>query len=433
MKVATLLLPRLLLLAAVTAVSAAPASFVIKDDAFVKDGQPFTLRSGSLHYFRVPPQYWADRMLRMKALGLNSVTMYVAWNWHEREEGQIQGLGNVTGFLDAAKQTGMLVILRPGPYICGEWEMGGLPAWLLGNQYTGMKLRTFDPQYIAVVDRWWNALLSAASPYSYAKGGPIVITQIENEYGSFGKCKTNPADAKYMNHLLALATTHLGAPMTEMLYSTIDGGEGWNSAKLEDGNPWPGDPRVLATVDGSLSGNYSSSFVNQKTFNAPGRSPKMWSELWVGWFTVWGDEHAANKSTSDFRNGVGEMVREDASFSLYMAHGGTNFGFWSGANGDENAVGKDSYKPDITSYDYSSPISEAGDRAAQPAAHTDRCCSACCSPCCSHRRRCLLQATTMSEAMQATSFSLSKMPSLRLPLRRVSRLPCPKRPTAAWS
>lgn len=315
-------------------------SFAIKDDSFVKDGQPFTLRSGSLHYFRVPPAYWEDRMRRMKALGLNSVTMYVAWNFHEEEEGIIHGLGNVTGFLEAAKATDMLVLFRPGPYICGEWEMGGLPAWLLlKTGADGLKLRTYEEQYIAAVDRWWGALMAAAAPYSYSKGGPIAITQIENEYGSFGHCDTDPADAKYMNHLLGLATAHLGAPITEMLYSTIDGGEGKNAAKLNDGSPWKGDPRVLATVDGSLAprtGGYAASFANQKRFNAAGRCPKMWSELWVGWFTVWSDAHAANKSSTEFYKGVGEMVRENASFSLYMAHGGSNFGFWSGANGDEN-------------------------------------------------------------------------------------------------
>eukprot|EP01045_Picozoa_sp_COSAG04_P010020 COSAG04_NODE_601_length_12210_cov_5.548510_5_plen_171_part_00 len=149
--------------------------------------------------------------------------MYVAWNWHEEEEGQIHGLDAVTGFLDAAKSTGMLVILRPGPYICGEWEMGGLPAWmLLKTGADGLKLRTYEPQYIAAVDRWWSALLAAVAPYTYSRGGPICVTQIENEYGSFGSCDTNPADAKYMNHLLSLASSHLGAPMTEMLYTTID-------------------------------------------------------------------------------------------------------------------------------------------------------------------------------------------------------------------
>lgn len=337
-------------------VALAAASFVVQNDTFVKDGKAFNLRSGSLHYFRVPQPYWRDRMQRMKTMGLNSITMYVAWNYHEEVEGKIHGLSEVTGFLDAAKAEGMLVLFRPGPYICGEWELGGLPAWLLWNDKQGIKLRTYEPKYIAAATKWLNALYGAVSHYTYSKGGPIALVQIENEYGSFGNCKNNADDAKYMNHLLDMATSHFG---TDVVYTTIDGGEGSSAADLEAGSPWKGDPRVLGTVDGGLasSSTYARAFERQKAFNAPGHSPKMWSELWVGWFTVWGDAHAANKSTSDFHNGVSAIVGEDASFSLYMAHGGTNFGFWSGANGDL----KNSYKPDITSYDYSSPISEAGD------------------------------------------------------------------------
>jgi len=292
----------------------------------------------------------------MKALGLNSITAYVPWNYHEEVEGLPQKLDEITDFLDAAEAEGMLVIFRPGPYICGEWELGGFPAWLLWNDKSGIKLRTYESTYIKAVDKWLKALYGAVSGHTYSKGGPIALVQIENEYGSFGDCSANPDDAKYMNHLLDVATSHFG---TSVVYTTIDGGEGKSAAKLEAGSPWKGDSRVLATVDGGLSNSveYAQRFEQQKAFNAPGHSPKMWSELWVGWFTVWGDAAAANKSTSDFHNGLSDMVAQDASFSLYMAHGGTNFGFWSGANGDL----KNDYKPDITSYDYSSPISEGGD------------------------------------------------------------------------
>lgn len=331
-------------------------AFTIKDDAFVKDGEPFTVRAGSLHYFRVPQPYWRDRMRRMKALGLNTVTMYVAWNYHEEVEGQVTRLEEVTGFLDVAKAEGMLVLFRPGPYICGEWELGGLPAWLLWEDKAGIKLRTHEPTYIAAVDKWMNTLYAAVSSYNYAKGGPIALVQIENEYGSFGNCATNPDDAKYMQYLLDLAMNYFG---TDVVYTTIDGGEGKTAAPLERGSPWKHNHSVLGTVDGGLSSadRYATAFQRQKDFNAPGHSPKMWSELWVGWFTVWKDAKAANKSSDNFHKGVAAMVAQDASFSLYMAHGGTNFGFWSGANGDQ----KSSYRPDITSYDYSSPISEAGD------------------------------------------------------------------------
>ena len=186
-----------------------------------------------------------------------------------------------------------------------------------------------------------------------------------------GDCATNPDDARYMEHLLGLATSFFGR---EQLYSTIDGGEGQTPAALGRGSPWKGDPRVLATVDGGLCSaqpwlgswdaqpcSYAQSFANQKAFNAPGRSPKMWTELWTGWFTVWGDQTAANKTAAEFYAGVAEMMAEGASFSLYMAHGGTNFGFMSGANGDQVSEGQRSFKPDITSYDYSAPISEAGE------------------------------------------------------------------------
>jgi len=328
-------------------------SFVIKNDSFVKDGQPFVLRSGSLHYPRVPRAYWRDRMQRMKALGLNCVTMYTFWNVHEEVEGSVSftSEGDVTAFLDTAQGEGLLVLLRPGPYICGEWEFGGLPAWLLAKP--GIQLRTYHDEYIAAVDKWWNALLPQLSRYLYSRGGPIVAVQIENEYGSFGNCAQNPADAKYMEHLLDLATSHFG---TDVVYTTIDGGEGPSAARLAHGNPWRGDPRVLATVDGALAEDYEEAFQRQRSFNAIGHSPKMWSELWTGWFTAWGQE-VSNKSAAEFRTGVGAMVESGASFSLYMAHGGTNFGFWSGANSDKTGL---AFTPDITSYDYSAPISEAG-------------------------------------------------------------------------
>lgn len=332
----------------------ASRSFKIANDTFLKDDAPFNVRSGSLHYFRVPAAYWRDRLRRMKALGLNTVTMYVAWNYHEETEGQVEHLKEVTGFLQAANNEEMLVLFRPGPYICGEWEFGGLPAWLLWDNKRGIELRTYEPTYINAVERWWRVLLSAVSSFSYPRGGPIAMVQIENEYGSYGDCEARPGDAKYMNFLLDLATEYFGS---DVVYTTIDGGEGETPARLESGSPWKGDARVLATVDGGLNPPYGQGFENQRKFNAAGHCPKMWSELWVGWFTVWRDDAAANMSSSYFNKGVSAMVDTGASFSLYMAHGGTNFGFWSGANGDQQRA----YQPDITSYDYSSPISEAGD------------------------------------------------------------------------
>jgi len=332
-------------------------SFRIANDTFWKDGEPFIIRAGSLHYFRIPRQYWRDRIQRMKALGLNSITTYAPWNYHEKEEGKVEGLDELSDFLALATEESMLVNMRMGPYMCGEWEFGGLPMYLL--QKPGMQLRTFNQPYLQAVDRWWGALLPVVKKHLYATGGSIVLTQIENEFGSFGNCEDNPDDAKYMNYLLDMAESHLG---TDVLYMTVDGGEDKAAALLSHGTPWRHDPRVLATVDGPLApGGYDEAFARQKDFNAKGHSPKMWTELWVGWFTQWGSAYAANKSASDAHKGMQAMVNTGASFSLYMAHGGTNWGFYSGANGDPSAEGGQAYQPDVTSYDYNAPISEAGD------------------------------------------------------------------------
>jgi len=377
--------------ACVLHVSAAPRRFSISNDLFMKDNEPFIIRSGSLHYFRVPAQYWRDRIQRMKALGLNTVTAYVAWNYHEEVEGQFHDLEMVSTFLDIIHEEGMLVILRPGPYICAEWEFGGLPSYLLGK--TGIKIRTYNAPYINAVDRWLNKLYTSIGSKAYSKGGPIIAVQIENEYGYFGDCAHNHNDAMYMYHLHDLAHSYFGP---DIVYTTIDGGNRWTlDTTLPKGTPWFKNSSVLATIDGEMMAEFSSSFAKQKEFNAPGHAPKMWSELWTGWFTMWGDAHQANRSalqtkfsnllfnkifgevnfrfneimhsqtvmygSVSYKDGVKEMIDEGASFSLYMAHGGTNFGFWSGAMGDSTANGPSSYQALITSYDYSAPISEAGD------------------------------------------------------------------------
>jgi len=342
------------------AVWGSPGSFIVRNDTFLKDGVPVIVRSGSIHYPRIPREYWRDRFQRVKALGLNTITAYIFWNFHEEQEGMFDfsGQKDVVEFVKQAGQEGLMVLLRPGPYICGEWDQGGLPWWLLTKP--GMKLRTWNDPYIAAVDKFWGELLPKFKPLLYSQGGPIVMVQIENEYGSYGNCQENPDDARYMYHLLDLAVAALGE---DVVYTTIDGGEGMEPAKLEAGSPWYRNRTVVATVDGGLSKDYSHGFVNQQAFNAPGNSPKMWSELWVGWFTPWGSP-AANKSAEEFSEGMLAIVRENASFSLYMAHGGTNYATWSGAN-QNSAEGPSGttysgFQPDITSYDYSCPISEQG-------------------------------------------------------------------------
>jgi hypothetical protein len=327
-----------------SALGATP-SFTIAHDAFLKDGEPFNLRSGSIHYSRVPAAYWTDRLKRMKALGLNTVTTYVPWNWHAPSLGvpsDWSGDRDLAAFLSACHGEGLLVLLRPGPYICGEWEFGGFPAWLLNA--SNVALRTADTRYLAAVDAWWGELLPVVKPHLYSVGGPIVIVQLENEF--HGSCDSDPKAKQYMEHLYSLATTHLG---TDVIYSIISQQQGC----------FRGDRRVFTTVDGGLSqdpAGYLAAFAGQKAANAPGNSPPMWTELWEGWFTEWWEDTAQqNKSSVDVGAGVAAMLAANGSFSLYMAHGGTNFGFWSGAEG-----GGAGYQPILTSYDYNAPIGEAG-------------------------------------------------------------------------
>jgi len=283
----------------------------------------------------------------MKALGLNAITTYVAWNCHEVEEMKYERLDEVTQFLDIAHEEGMLVNLRLGPYMCAEWDLGGLPTYLLTK--SNIKLRTFNADYITAVDRWWNTLLPKLVPYLYSAGGPIVLAQVENEYGSFGNVAENPDDAHYMDHLLKRLQNYFG---DDVVYTTVDA-----ASLLPRGTPWKNDTRVLATIDGGLSSTgYDDGFAQQKAFNAEGHFAKMWSELYTGWLTHWG-EVAVNKTAKETFDGLKAMVESGGSFSLYMAHGGTNFGFWSGAN----SQGEANYAPDLTSYDYNAPISEAGD------------------------------------------------------------------------
>ena len=320
-------------------------SFVVKDDRFVKDGTPFTIRSGSIHYARVPRAYWADRLRRMRALGLNTVTTYVPWNFHAPDRSRPavwEGDRDLDAFLSLCASLELLVLLRPGPYICGEWEFGGYPAWLLNED--GLELRTAEPKYLAAVDAWWGELLPKVKPHLYSAGGSVVIVQLENEFN--GDCGSDPKAKEYMEHLYSLASARLG---TDVVFTIIG----------EQHRCFDKDPRVLTTVDGGLSqepAGYFQAFARQKAANAPGNSPPMWTELWDGWFTEWWEDTSQqNKSSVDVGNAVSAMLATNGSFSLYMAHGGTNFGFWSGAEG-----GGAGYQPILTSYDYNAPIGEAG-------------------------------------------------------------------------
>ncbi|GAB4842544.1 Beta-galactosidase 17 [Ancistrocladus abbreviatus] len=318
--------------------------FEIADDMFWRDGEPFQIIGGDLHYFRVLPEYWEDRLLRAKALGLNTIQTYVPWNLHEPRPGKVvfKGIADIVSFLRLCQKLGFLVMLRAGPYICAEWEFGGFPAWLLSEK-PALKLRSSDPAYIQLVDNWWGILLPLVVPLLYSNGGPIIMVQIENEYGSYGD------DKEYMRRLVTLARAHLG---DDIILYTTDGG----SRDLLEKGTIQGDT-VYSAVDFTTGDDPWPIFKLQKEFNAPGKSPPLSTEFYTGWLTHWGEKIAS--TGADFTAlELEKILSRNGSAVLYVAHGGTNFGFYGGANTGAN---KSDYKPDITSYDYDAPIKESGD------------------------------------------------------------------------
>ncbi|XP_041896968.1 beta-galactosidase-1-like protein [Corvus kubaryi] len=306
-------------------------------NCFRKDGAPFRYISGSIHYARVPRPAWRDRLLKMYMSGLNAVQVYVPWNYHEMLPGVYDFTGNrdVEAFLDLTAELGLLVILRPGPYICAEWEMGGLPAWLLWKP--DITLRTSDPAYLAAVDSWLHILLPKIKPHLYQHGGNIISVQVENEYGSYYAC-----DHGYLWHLLGSFRALLGS---EVLLFTTDS---TREEELRCGTL----QGLYATVDFGPGSNVTEAFGAQRRVEPKG--PLVNSEYYTGWLDYWGEAHAST-SAAWVAQGLEDMLQLGASVNMYMFHGGTNFAYWSGADY------KDQYKPVTTSYDYDAPLSEAGD------------------------------------------------------------------------
>ncbi|KAF4014101.1 hypothetical protein G4228_005454 [Cervus hanglu yarkandensis] len=329
----SLLLPLLTLLLP----QADTRSFVVDRDhnRFLLDGAPFRYVSGSLHYFRVPRVLWADRLFKMRMSGLNVVQFYVPWNYHEPEPGvyNFNGSRDLFAFLKEATLANLLVILRPGPYICAEWEMGGLPAWLLRKPK--IHLRTSDPDFLAAVDSWFKVLLPRIYPWLYHNGGNIISIQVENEYGSYRAC-----DVSYMRHLAGLFRALLG---DKILLFTTDGPEGLKCGSLQG---------LYTTVDFGPADNMTKIFGLLRKYEP--RGPLVNSEYYTGWLDYWGQNHST-RSVPAVTKGLEKMLKLGASVNMYMFHGGTNFGYWNGA--DE----KGRFLPITTSYDYDAPISEAGD------------------------------------------------------------------------
>lgn len=308
---------------------------MITSAGFMLDGQPFRIFSGAIHYFRVHPDLWHDRLVKLKAMGLNTVETYVAWNLHEPQPGQFDfsGFADIVKFLQTAHELGLKAIVRPGPYICAEWEFGGLPGWLLN--IPGLRLRCRNRPYLEAAERFYGALLPRLRPLLYSAGGPIIAMQIENEYGSYGN------DKDYLEALRQM----FGAHRIDVVHFTSDGG---CDHMLQGGTL----PEIWKTV------NFGSR--PQEQFDALRRYqpdlPLMCMEFWNGWFDHWTEPHHTRDETEAVDT-LKQMLSAGANVNFYMFHGGTNFGFFNGAN----CSALNDYQPTVTSYDYDSPLSECGD------------------------------------------------------------------------
>lgn len=306
-------------------------TFEIKD-TFYLNGEPFQIISGAIHYFRIVPEYWKDRLEKLKAMGCNSVETYIPWNMHEPKKGHFHfdGMLDIEKFIQTAQDLGLYVILRPSPYICAEWEFGGLPAWLLAED--GMKLRVNYAPFLRHVYEYYNVLLKKIAAYQINFGGPVILMQIENEYGYYAN------DKDYLQ-LLKNKMTESGVVVPLV---TSDGPF---EANLKGGRL----TGVLPT--GNFGSKTEERFDELKKFTNGG--PLMCTEFWVGWFDHWGN---GGHMRGDLEQSVKDLDKmlELGHVNIYMFEGGTNFGFMNGSNY------YDELTPDVTSYDYDAVLTEDG-------------------------------------------------------------------------
>ncbi len=306
--------------------------FEAGNGTFLLNGEPFVVKAAELHYPRIPKPYWDQRIKLCKALGMNTICLYTFWNSHEPEEDQFDftGQNDLAEFIRLCQENDMKVILRPGPYVCAEWEMGGLPWWLLKKK--DIKLRENDPYFLERVDKFQKAVADQVGDMTIANGGPIIMVQVENEYGSYGE------DKEYIANIRDMLRKNFG---DEVTLFQCDWSSNFTKNGLDD---------LIWTMNFGTGANIDQQFAKLKELRP--ESPLMCSEFWSGWFDKWGANHET-RPAADMIEGIDEMLSKGISFSLYMTHGGTNWGHWAGANSP-------GYAPDVTSYDYDAPISESG-------------------------------------------------------------------------
>lgn len=307
-------------------------TFTVGDKTFLLNGKPFVVKAAELHYPRIPRPYWEHRIKMCKALGMNTVCLYVFWNIHEQQEGKFDFTGNndVAEFCRLAQRNGLYVIVRPGPYVCAEWEMGGLPWWLLKKK--DIRLREPDPYFMERVKLFERKVGEQLASLTIQNGGPIIMVQVENEYGSYGENKA---------YVSAIRDIVRQSGFDKVTLFQCDWASNFEKNGLDD---------LVWTMNFGTGADIAQQF--RRLGELRPNAPQMCSEFWSGWFDKWGARHETRPAKA-MVEGIDEMLSKGISFSLYMTHGGTSFGHWAGANSP-------GFAPDVTSYDYDAPINEYG-------------------------------------------------------------------------